>query len=115
MRVHESHYAGRAIIIFATFFGVHKFALLKLFVSFQVSNVSCTHKRRDQLAHSLYMLWIKQDRKQLASFPDPTCLPANIHAMIFFPPKAGRSGRFGDVVLISHGRGLARHGHGLEE
>ena len=44
-------------LLFATFFGVHKSALLKIFVSFQVSDVSCTPKRseRAKQAHYLYI------------------------------------------------------------
>ena len=43
-------------LFFAIFFGVHNLALLKIFVSFQVSDVSCTRKRseRAKRAHSLY-------------------------------------------------------------
>ena len=60
MRVHESHYAGHMIIIFRSFFGVHKLALLKIFMSFQVGDVSCMRKRseRAKRAHSLYNIII---------------------------------------------------------
>ena len=53
VRMHESHYAGRAIIIFRYFFRSHKFALLKIFVSFQVSDVLCTPKRSELASRDL--------------------------------------------------------------
>ena len=40
-------------LFFATFFGVHKFALLKIFVSFQVS-AYVKRTERAERAHSLY-------------------------------------------------------------
>ena len=52
----------------------------------------------------------------VASFPDLPAHPQTLYARLFFYPlKAGRSGRFGDVKMMSGGRGLARHGRGLEE
>ena len=52
----------------------------------------------------------------IASFPDLPAHPQTLYARLFFYPlKAGRSGRFGDVMMMSGGRGLARHGCGLEE
>ena len=35
-------------LLSANFFGVHKFMLLKIFVSFQVSDVSCTRKSSER-------------------------------------------------------------------
>ena len=43
--------------------------------------------------------------------PGPFCLHANILARLFFTiPKAERSGRFGNVMVMSHGCGLKMHG-----
>ena len=67
MRMHEGHYAGRAIIIFRYLFRTTQFRVIKklyYFVSFQVSDASCTHvaiyivyKRSElaSLAHSFYI------------------------------------------------------------
>ena len=56
VRVHESHYAGCAIIIFCYFFRSTQ-TRVKIFMSFQVGDVSCTCKRseRAKRAHSLYV------------------------------------------------------------
>ena len=52
----------------------------------------------------------------LASFPDLPAHPQTLYARLFFYPlKAVRSGRFYAVMMMSPGRGLVRHGHGLEE
>ena len=47
--------------------------------------------------------------------PRPSHLHANIHPLviIFTIPKVRRSGWFGDLMVMSHGRGLNIHGHGL--
>ena len=45
--------------------------------------------------------------------PRPSCPPTNImHNYFFSAQKAGRSGRFCDVMIMSGGHGLAQHGHG---
>ena len=61
MRVHESHYAGRAIIIFRYFIRSTQICVTKIFVSFQVRDVSCTSKRseRSELTPCIYILYYK--------------------------------------------------------
>ena len=52
----------------------------------------------------------------VASFPDLPAHPQTLYTRLFFYPlKAGRSGRFYAIMMMSPGRGLARHGRGLEE
>ena len=52
----------------------------------------------------------------VASFPHLPAHPQTIYAQLFFiHQKPVRSGQFGDVMMMSPGRGLARHGRGLEE
>ena len=47
--------------------------------------------------------------------PRPSCPPANIMRDYFYSArKAGRSGRFCAVMMMSGGRGLAQHGRGLK-
>ena len=41
-----------------------------------------------------------------SSFPDLPAHPQTLNARLFFYPlRAGRSGRFGDVMMMSGGRG----------
>ena len=48
--------------------------------------------------------------------PRPSRPPVNIMRDYFYSArKAGRSGRFCDVMMMSGGCGLAQHGHGLKE
>ena len=43
----------------------------------------------------------------VASFPDLPAHPQTLYARLFFYPlNAVRSGRFGDVMIMSGGRGL---------
>ena len=47
--------------------------------------------------------------------PRPSCQPANVmHDYFYSARKAGRSGQFCDVMMMSGGHGLAQHGHGLK-
>ena len=50
---------------------------------------------------------------QVSLVPRPSRPPANIMRDYFYSVrKAGRSGRFCDVMIMSGGRGLAQHGRG---
>ena len=54
------------------------------------------------------------DNKYIASYPDLPARPRTLCAIIsiYSARKAGRSGRFCDVMIMSGGRGLPQHGRG---
>ena len=65
-------------------------------------------------AEAVCQNWTNRNALEGSFVTRPSHLHANIHTRIFFTiQKAGRSGRFSDVMVMSHGRGLNIHGCGL--
>ena len=67
--------------------------------------------------HCVYNLYYNMYTSVIGSLiPRPSCPPANIMRNYFYSAqKAGRSGQFCDVMMMSGGHSLAQYGCGLKE
>ena len=59
MRVHERHYAGRAIIIFCYFFRSTQIRVIKNIRVFPGLRVSCTRKRSERAKRAHFLLKLR--------------------------------------------------------